>query len=242
MKPFRFGTGFRPSPRSTSGSPQTSNGLGWKWNQLLSRTRQSKSTSVESAGTQFVRHPKMARLEAALFVAESAVSAKKLAQIATLSDAREAQELIEQLNACYDAERSPFRIEPVAGGYQFLTLSTLSPWLDRVHRRQSRLKLSAPMIETLAIISYKQPCTRADVEAVRGVQSAEIIKQLMEKNLVRVTGEDTSLGRPYLYGTTRLFLETFGFTSLDELPMAEQLRRPGVKVGNNASDEQSAAA
>jgi len=170
----------------------------------------------------------MARLEAALFVADGALSAKKLSQIATLSDIRETLELIDRLNAAYDAQHSAFRIEHVAAGYQLLTLSSLSPWLDRVHRRQSRLKLSPPMMETLAIISYRQPCTRADVEAIRGVQSAEIIKQLMDRNLVRVTGEDTSLGRPYLYGTTRLFLETFGLTNLDNLPMAEQLRSPAA--------------
>lgn len=205
-------------------SHTTKTGAGWNWNRL---TRGPRMPAVISAGTHeaLVRTPKMARLEAALFVAEGPLAAKKLSQIATLADVREAVALIDQLNAAYDAEHSAFRIERVAAGYQLLTLSSLSPWLDRVHHRQARLKLSPPMMETLAIISYRQPCTRADVEAVRGVQSAEIIKQLMERNLVRVTGEDTSLGRPYLYGTTRLFLETFGLTSLNDLPMSEQLRR-----------------
>lgn len=196
---------------------------GWNWNRLARRPDSGRTISIQSSAA-FLRTPKMARLEAALFVAEGALSAKKLSQIATLEDVRETLSLIEQLNAAYDAEHSAFRIERVAAGYQLLTLATLSPWLDRVHHRQARLKLSAPMMETLAVIAYRQPCTRADVEAVRGVQSAEIIKQLMEKNLVRVAGEDTSLGRPYLYGTTRLFLETFGLTNLNDLPMAAQLR------------------
>src|SRR5690606_11411873 len=125
-----------------------------------------------------------------------------------------------------------------------LTRSELASWLDRIHHRQAHLKLSAPMMETLAIIAHRQPCTRADVEAIRGVQSAEMIKQLMDKNLVRVAGEDDSLGRPYLYGTTRLFLETFGLTGLDELPMAEQLRRPRAispeDDATNPSDSESA--
>jgi len=211
-------------------------GSGWQWNQRARRTGSPESISIGSSEA-FIRSPKMARLEAALFVAEGALSAKKLSQIATLADARETLDLIQQLNVAYDAEKSAFRIEHVAAGFQLLTLSRLSPWLDRVHHRQARLKLSPPMMETLAIISYRQPCTRADVEAVRGVQSAEIIKQLMEKNLVRVTGEDTSLGRPYLYGTTRLFLETFGLTNLNELPMAESLRRAEVDQSEEAASE-----
>ena len=81
-------------------------------------------------------------------------------------------------------------------------------------------------METLAIVAYRQPITRADIEAVRGVASTEMLKQLMERNLVRITGEDDSLGRPYLYGTTRHFLEHFGLRNTSDLPMAEQLRPP----------------
>lgn len=228
-------------PRSgTQGFPAQ----GWTWNRLARRPDSGASIPIQSAAA-FLRTAKMARLEATFFVAEGALSAKKLSQIATLADVRETLELIEQLNAAYDTQHSAFRIERVAAGYQLLTLATLSPWLDRVHHRQARLKLSAPMMETLAVISYRQPCTRADVEAIRGVQSAEIIKQLMEKNLVRVAGEDTSLGRPYLYGTTRLFLETFGLTSLNDLPMASQLqpaRAESASAPADSSSDETAAA
>ncbi|WP_437192567.1 SMC-Scp complex subunit ScpB [Planctomicrobium sp. SH527] len=208
--------------RLTRGQGETAQG--WRWRRRLS------SQSVETLAFQpttaiAIRTPKMARLEAALFVADSAQSARKLAQIAMLSDAREAISLIDQLNESYDTGRSTFRIERVAAGYRLLTRSEYSPWLDRLHERQARLKLSSPLMEALAIIAYRQPCTRAEVESVRGVQSAEILKQLMERNLVRVTGEDDSLGRPYLYGTTRLFLETFGLTELTELPWSARLRR-----------------
>ena len=81
------------------------------------------------------------------------------------------------------------------------------------------------MLETLAIVAYRQPLTRADLEAVRGVQSAEMLKQLMERELVRIAGEDDSLGRPFLYETTRKFLELYGLQTLDDLPLAERLRR-----------------
>ncbi len=213
----------RSLQRSQSAASQ-SHSTGWQWRQRLSRAV-ATTLRVDSGLSNQVRTPKQARLEAALFVAESALSAKKLAQIAVLADTREALEIIQQLNAGYDATYSAFRIEQVAAGFRLLTRSDLAPWLDRVHERQARLKLSPPLLETVAIIAYRQPCTRADVESVRGVQSAEIIKQLMERNLVRVVGEDDSLGRPYLYGTTRLFLETFGLSDLSDLPWSSRLRR-----------------
>jgi segregation and condensation protein B len=163
-------------------------------------------------------------LEAALLVTERPLSARRLAQHAALADAAEVDALIEQLNWAYAHDGSPFRVELVATGYQLLTRPEFAPWLDRVHARHERLKLSPPALETLAIVAYRQPVTRADIEAVRGVQSGEMLKQLMERGLVRIAGEDESLGRPYLYGTTRQFLELFGLPELADLPHGEQLR------------------
>lgn len=210
---------FSSTRQSVAFSLNDSNG--WDWRQRLSR--KADSTATDYAPTEATRSPKMARLEAALFVTERALSLRKLVQMATLADIKEAQSLIDQLNASYDATGSAFRIEKVAAGFKMFTLPHLSNWLDRINDRQSYMKLSPPAMETLSIIAYKQPCTRADVEAVRGVQAAEMIKQLMEKSLIRVVGEDDSLGRPYLYGTTKLFLESFGLTQLNQLPMAEKL-------------------
>lgn len=215
---------------------------GWDWRQRLSR--QAENSANEPVLTEATRTPKMARLEAALFVTERALSLRKLVQMATLADAKEAQSLIDQLNVSYDQNGSAFRIEKVAAGFKMFTLPHLSKWLDRVNDRQSYMKLSPPAMETLAIIAYRQPCTRADVEAVRGVQAAEMIKQLMEKSLVRIVGEDDSLGRPYLYGTTKLFLESFGLTRLDQLPMADQLVPKQAEVDDKAessTDEDSEA-
>ena len=210
---------FSSTRQSVAFSFSESNG--WDWRQRLSR--EADSTATEYAPTKATRSPKMARLEAVLFVTERALSLRKLVQMATLADIKEAQSLLDQLNASYDSTGSAFRIEKVAAGFKMFTLPHLSKWLDRINDRQSYMKLSPPAMETLSIIAYKQPCTRADVEAVRGVQAAEMIKQLMEKSLIRVVGEDDSLGRPYLYGTSKLFLESFGLTHLNQLPMAEQL-------------------
>jgi segregation and condensation protein B len=176
-----------------------------------------------------VRTPKLARLEAALLVADAPLSARKLAQVAALADAGEVRELVERLNTLLERSQATFRVERVSSGYRLLTLPAFAAWLDRLHHRQAHLRLSPPMMETLAIVAYRQPVTRADLEAVRGVQCAEILKQLMERGLVKIVGEHDSLGRPYLYGTTRQFLELYGLTSLDDLPMAEALRRPATQ-------------
>lgn len=203
-----------------------------------------RRVTIESIGQQSLRFPdgdrssKLARLEAALFVADQAFTARRLAQLATLADAAEVRELIRGLNAAFDADQSAFRIEEVASGYRLLTRPEFSPWLSKLHERQARVRLSPAAMETLTIIAYRQPIIRADVEAIRGVQASEMIKQLMERGLVRISGEDDSLGRPYLYSTTRTFLEEFGLQSLDKLPMADDLRRPaGQPVNEQGSEE-----
>jgi segregation and condensation protein B len=172
------------------------------------------------------RTPRLARVEAALFVSGRPLPERRLAQHAALVDASDVVRAVEELNAAYDSDGSAFRIEHVATGYQLLTRPQYAPWLEKVHERRARLRLSPPALETLAIVAYRQPLTRADVEAVRGVQSGEMLKLLMERELVKIVGEHDSLGRPYLYGTTRQFLELFGVPSLADLPQAEGLTPP----------------
>ncbi len=178
----------------------------------------------------------MARLEAVLLVADAPQSPRRLAQWATLADATEARTLINRLNAAYDQAGTPFRVERIAAGYRLFTKPQFAFWLGKLHHREAELKLSPPSMETLTIIAYRQPITRADVEAVRGVQCSEMIKQLMERGLVRIGGEDDSLGRPFLYETTRKFLETFGLRDLEELPLADRLRRPAGAVAGAAPE------
>ncbi len=176
------------------------------------------------------RSLKMAKVEAVLFVADSALSTRKISQLATLANATEAKELIDKLNAALTATNSSFHIKRVATGYQMMTQPQYAFWLNKLHQRQAALKLSPPALETLAMVVYRQPITRADIESIRGVQSAEMLKQLMERGLVRINGKDDSLGRPFLYESTRKFLEIFGLKSLDDLPMGETLRiRPQQK-------------
>lgn len=197
------------------------------------------TSSLRSDGT-LLRSHRLARLEAALMITRSA-SAGKLARLARLVNGAEVRQLISLLNESYDRTRSAFRIEQTATGYQLLTRPSLAGWLDRLHQRQERLKLSQPAQETLTIIAYQQPVTRADVESIRGVQSTDLIRQLIDRGLIRVAGEDDSLGRPFLYATTRAFLDMFGLGRLQDLPDYESLCRktetPDADDSPEASDE-----
>ena len=200
---------------------------GWRW---AFQIRPADGASSDLSSERKAEHPtrrslKLARLEAVLLVADGALSFRKLAQFATLADAAEARELVQELNDKLDRGGTAFRIEKVATGVRMMTRPQFSMWLDRLHNRQARAKLSPPMLETLSIVAYRQPVTRADVDKIRGVQASEMLRQLMDRGLIRITGEDDSLGRPYLYGTTKQFLEEYGFGGLDDLPMADTLRR-----------------
>jgi segregation and condensation protein B len=164
-------------------------------------------------------------LEAILFATDEPLTDSKLAGIVETT-VKQVRESIESLNAKYAAENHAFRIEQIAGGYQMLTLNTYNSWLKKMLRARSDNKLSPAAMETLAIIAYKQPIIRADVEAIRGVAVGEVIRSLMYKGLVKITGRAEILGRPMLYGTTKKFLEIFGLNSLKDLPKAEELKNP----------------
>lgn len=211
---------------------------GRRW-EFFAAARGSVSTGIV-AGAELIgaRSPKLARLEAVLLVADSPLSIRRLVQLATLADVAEATQLVTALNAAYDQDGTPFRAERVASGYRLLTRPQFAFWLGKIHHRQAELKLSASALETLAIVAYRQPATRAEIESVRRVQCAEMLKQLMDRSLVRICGEDSSLGRPFLYGTTRQFLETFGLRDLNDLPNADSLRK---KVAASATDSDDSA-
>lgn len=178
------------------------------------------------------RDAKLARLEAVLFLARESLSSRKLAQWSGLADGTEARTLVRQLNRLYARRGAAFRVEEVAAGYQLLTRPALGRWL-RSHRSDQEVRLSAPALETLAVVAYLQPVLRAEIESIRGVQCGEILRQLMERGLVRLVDRAEELGRPYRYGTTRQFLQLFGLRRLDELPRAEELRR---KTSDGADD------
>ena len=164
-------------------------------------------------------------LEAILFASDEPLTDSRLAGIVETT-AKQVRDCIEALNNKYQAAQNAFRIEQIAGGYQMLTLSLYNTWLKKMLRDRGDNKLSPAALETLAIIAYKQPVIRADIEAIRGVAVGEVIRSLMYKGLVKIVGRAEILGRPMLYGTTRKFLEVFGLNSIKDLPKAEELKKP----------------
>jgi segregation and condensation protein B len=172
------------------------------------------------------RDATLAAVEAALFLADEPLTARKLATLAGLGDGNQARSQVLRLQAMYSAEGSAFEVEEIAGGYQLLTRAEFHPWLSRLRSQGGDPPLSAAARETLTIIAYRQPITRADIEAIRGVGAAEVLRQLMERGLIRLAGRDDSLGRPALYETTRKFLLHFGLRSLRDLPPAENVGKP----------------
>ena len=191
-----------------------------------------------SPGGPVVRSPKMARLEAVLFLANEPLTCRKLSRYANLADGTEARTLLNRLNEEYDREGRAFRVVEVAGGMQLLTRPKFAEWLRRLGHVPREERLSAPAMETLAVVAYRQPVVRAEIEAVRGVACGEILRQLMDRDLVRVSGRSEDLGRPYVYSTTKRFLQLFGLRSCEDLPKAEIFtRHGGVSDSSNPSND-----
>jgi segregation and condensation protein B len=164
------------------------------------------------------RDERLVELEAILFLASQPMTSRKLAKLAGLADGTKARTLVRTLNRMYDASGCAFRIEEVAGGFQLMSRAKFAPWLRRLHAAWVEVRLSAPAMETLAVVAYRQPILRAEIEAIRGVQSGEVLRQLIELDLVRIVGRAEELGRPYLYGTSKRFMQIFGLKHIEELP------------------------
>lgn len=133
------------------------------------------------------------------------------------------RQIVADLNKEYTRQDRPYRIVQIAGGYQFATLSEYAEWLGRLYKEQERRKLSQSGVETLAIIAYKQPITKAEIEKIRGVNCDYVLKTLLEKELLAITGRAESVGRPLLYGTTREFLRHFGLNDITDLPRPREI-------------------
>lgn len=202
-------------------------------------------------------HDLKLRVEAVVMTADRPLGERKIASILDLlADARDAddateddepvgpgpvasiREAIDALNADYEAAKRSFRIERVAGGLQVLTLPEYAADIARLKGVRQQSRLSQAALETLAIIAYRQPILRADLESIRGVASGEVLRGLMERRLVRIAGRAEEVGRPMLYGTTREFLEVFGLATLDDLPQAKELR-PAPSSPPTRKDDQA---
>lgn len=181
--------------------------------------RQFASTdAAESSSDPLARDAATASVEAILFLADEPLPPKKIAAACGLPDAAAARRSLRKLQELLTRDGSAFEIEEVAGGFQLLTRGEYHRWLASLRRGHQEMRLSGPARETLAIVAYQQPLTRADIEAIRGVHCGETLRLLMEKGLIKIAGRHDSLGRPVLYATTKKFLQVYGLKTLKDLP------------------------
>jgi segregation and condensation protein B len=174
-----------------------------------------------------------ALVEALIFAAEEPLSLNQIRSIYQGENLRNDEskqiepetirQIVTVLNKEYSRQDRPYRIVQIAGGYQFATSSEYAEWLGKLYKEQGRRKLSQSGVETLAIIAYKQPITKAEIEKIRGVNCDYVLKTLLEKELLTVTGRAESVGRPLLYGTTREFLKHFGLNDITDLPRPREI-------------------
>jgi len=187
-------------------------------------------------------------IEALLFSTDAPLSLGKLAETTGLDSTKPVKLCIEQLNKSYEERQAAYRIEERASGFQLLTLPQYAEYVERLVRKKDEGRLTPAALETLAIIAYKQPILRVDIEAIRGVACGEVLRSLMEHNMVKIVGRAEIIGRPMLYGTTRYFLEVFGLSSVRDLPKSDILKepvttaRPKDEGAHHASAGESAAA
>lgn len=171
--------------------------------------------------------PLPVRIEAALFAATEPLPLKRLKEITGCPDGRLLRDTLDVLAASYAEHGRAFRVEEVAQGFQLRTSAEVAVVVQRLGRRATDEKLSTAALETLAVVAYRQPVLRADIERIRGVACGEVLRALQERGLVRAAGRAELPGSPILYGTTQRFLEIFGLRDIQDLPKdREVLRRP----------------
>lgn len=161
-------------------------------------------------------------IEAILFVSEKPVALDDIKKVFETVGAAELKKIIQELKEDYEKRDAGVQVAEIAGGYQMLTSSKYASYLKEFFKTRHKEKLSKPALETLAIVAYKQPVTRADIEIIRGVNSDGVAAHLLEKELIKAVGRKDVPGKPFLYGTTKQFLEYFGLKSLDNLPKLEE--------------------
>lgn len=182
-------------------------------------------------------------VEAVLFAADAPLTADEIARADESLNEDLVEEALQFLRAEYDDGQRAFQVVEVAEGYQILTRPEFAPYLERFDNVPRPSRLSGPSLETLAIIAYRQPIGRIEIEYIRGVGASGVVRTLQERRLIDVVGRDEGLGRPLLYGTTQHFLEHFGFKSMEDLPRPEELPiilRERIPLGPEPTEEETA--
>ena len=160
-------------------------------------------------------------VEALLFASDTPLEAERIREVLDLEDAAAARALVEELRTRCDTTDRALTVVEVGGGFRMITRPEIAPWLLRLAKTRTRARLSRPALETLAIVAYRQPVSRPEVDVLRGVNSEGVLDNLLERRLVRIAGRKEAPGRPFLYETTREFLVAFGLRDRGDLPKIE---------------------
>jgi segregation and condensation protein B len=187
------------------------------------------------------RTEKRRLVEALVLASPDPISAERIAAIVPHCKPSEAAALVEELNAEYREREHAFEIHEVAGGYRIRTLPEFAPWLQQLESQRA-LRLSRAALETLSLVAYRQPVTRAEIEHVRGVDAGAVLRSLLERRLVRIAGHREVPGRPMVYGTTRRFLEVFGLNDLKDLPALRSLEEVAAELAPRAAEGEASDA
>jgi segregation and condensation protein B len=178
-----------------------------------------KSNCITSRGEFSAQADKIRfALEALLFSSDKPLLIQQLKNVFEGLRAEDLRNILEELKSEYEKQSRGIRVLEIAGGFQMVSAPEYGSFLKKFYRQAKKERLSRPALETLAIIAYKQPLTRLEVESIRGVNTDGVIASLLVKGLIRVAGRRRAAGRPYVYATSRKFLEYFGLKSLSELP------------------------
>ncbi|MBI5197381.1 MAG: SMC-Scp complex subunit ScpB [Nitrospirae bacterium] len=161
-------------------------------------------------------------LESLLLVSGEPLSTERMREVLEAADKKTIDRLMSDLQKEYEGREGGIRVVQVAGGYQMVTPADHSLWVRRLKKSKTSQRLSKPSLETLAIIAYKQPVVKAEVDEIRGVDSSGVIKGLLDKRLIKIMGRMDAAGRPLMYGTTREFMQYFGLKDLTELPTLKE--------------------
>lgn len=181
-------------------------------------------------------------VEALLFASDSPLPADRIREVLDLADAAEARGLVEALRERYATADGALTVVEVGGGFRMVTRPEIAPWLLRLAKTRTKARLSRPALETLAIVAYRQPVSRPEVDAFRGVSSDAVLDNLLERRLVRIAGRKEAPGRPFLYETTREFLIAFGLRDVGDLPKVDgELLMPATGSGAAAEAPPEAA-
>lgn len=179
--------------------------------------------------------------EALLFSSDKPILIEQFRNVFSDLEGAQIRNILEELKSEYETDNRGMRIVEVAGGFQMVTAASLSAYLKKFYKQKNSDKFSKPALETLAIIAYKQPVTRLEIESIRGVNVDGVIKHLKDLGIIRISGRRQAPGRPFVYSTSREFLEYFGLRSLEELPKMDNFSSLVSSDVANTEDKQQEA-